>query len=203
MLIVPFVLEITFEGNYGGHPWANVQHLVWDQDTPDRSAADLSIIAFNVATAYETGIQTAQNVNVALTNIKCADLDSATGQIVNVSSPSVGDRSNTGLPANVSVLAQKVDAHDRSQRPGRMYFVGPCETDTSADDPSSLDATALSLWQGAASDYLTGCSGSQGGAAYYPAVLHKSSAPSGFTAYAQTDLVVASGLATQRRRLRH
>lgn len=202
MLIVPFCLEITFSGTYGPRQWANVQHLLWNQDGPDRTSGLLGTLALAMQAAWSGGVAHAMNEHVALNNIKVADLDSASALTVDLGTSINGSRSSAGMPGNVAVLATKVDGHSRSQRSGRSFFVGVCEVDTASADPSSLDTTGVATWVSAVGDYFGALSGSLDGNGYYPVVLHKGVGSGDMTPYEQEAFAVQGKLATQRRRLR-
>lgn len=202
MPVVPFVIEVTYAGSYGARSWANIQHLVWDEPTAGRDGAALGLLALSVEAAFVENIMTVQSANVVLDSVTVSDLNDVDGLTVVQSSVSNGDLSTDSMPGNVAVLATKIDAHGHSMRPGRQFYIGMTEGQTSAADPSALNAAGLIAWQGACSGFHTDLSGVNSGSDYYPVVLHKAPSPSGFTPFAQTDLVVSSRLATQRRRLR-
>lgn len=200
MLIVPFCIEVTFSGVYGDRPWANVQHLEWDESSGGRTAGRLGNIGLAMTAAWVNYLATAMNENMLLTNTKVQDLDSASSFSVDTPGGGPGARTATGMPANVAVLATKVDGHSRSQRPGRAFWCGVCEADTDGANPSQLSTTGAALWQGVVDNYYAHISGTEGGSHWGPVVLHKSGAD--LVPYGMTGLDVETILATQRRRLR-
>lgn len=202
MLVVPFVVEVTFQGTYGDRTWANVLHLVWDETTPGRLSAGLDTIATQMETAYVTNILDAMSDKVTLVDIKVQDVDSEGGLSVLRPVGDPGGEAGAGMPGNVAILVTKNDDHARSQRAGRFFFVGALEGDTDTNSPSTLNAGGIARWVAATGGFYTDLSGTAGGSDFYPVVLHKSSAPSGYTPYSLNSLSLNSRLATQRRRLR-
>lgn len=202
MLIVPFCMEVTFSGTYAGRNWANIIHVFWNKSTLGRDGTDLSTMLLGFEAAWSGDLATAMNENVVLTNVKLQDLDSASGLTLNLPSSETGGRASSGMPGNVSVLATKDDSHTRNQRPGRWFQVGVCEVDTDSTNPSQLDSTGVSTWQGAFTDFFGSMSGTQAAEDFYPVVLHKNFAGDGFIPYAMNSMTISSRLATQRRRLR-
>lgn len=200
MLIIPFVIEVTFSGHFAGRPWACIQHLVWDESSGTRTATDLQAIGVAVGSAFNGEIMDQMSALVSLENVKVQDLDNAGSFTVDVASTGVGALAGNASSPNVAVLATKVDGHTRGQRPGRVFFPGVVESDTDAAAPGNLTAAALGRWQASASAYRAGLSGTQSGSAYFPVVVHKG--PSSPIPYNMTSLTINSHLATQRRRLR-
>lgn len=201
-IVVPFCLEITWQGTYGGRDWANVMAFFWNESDPDARADALDDIGTFAATVWGDTIATAVSQNVALTNIHVADVDSLSGSNTDIAASDVGSRSSTAMPGQVAVLVTKNTSHTRAQRNGRWFQVGACEVDTDNTNPSNLDSTGLSTFQTAFNDFFAAMDTVVASEPFYPVVFSKGSSPGSPIPIRVASMTVNSRLATQRRRIR-
>jgi hypothetical protein len=138
-----------------------------------------------------------------LTNVRIQDIDSLSGQVVNLSSNMPGTGLGEPFPGNVAILVTKETIHDRTQRNGRWFQVGCYQTEDDATTPGTLTAGSISFYQTPFNNFLTRMQQAVALFSNVPVVLSRSAtAPSGYTPHSITAMTVQSRLATIRRRLR-
>jgi len=144
---VPGVIQVEMIQNWAGQVIENVHHFIVE---PAVTIPLMNDLASGMVTSWNTGMKPSMPLNLSLTSVRCTDLTTQTGPVINygVGLPSVGVYGQPSLPNNcAAVITKRTDSRGRSYR-GRSFLPGLTEAQVTDNTISStLITTFLTYFQ--------------------------------------------------------
>lgn len=122
-----------------------VENVLHWQLSSTPTDTNMSALAANIVSWWNSGIKPISPTNLQLNEVKCTSLNSQTAPVVEYTTglPIIGTSGNTPMPNNVTVAIRLLTAlRGRSYR-GRIYHIGTTSNNVSANTILTAYQTAL------------------------------------------------------------